>query len=280
MNIYIYGNNSFKTQIHKMLDRYNIKFKLGEDGEVEDIDSLETLKMAIQNNPEDIYLIDSEKIIQKNALSSKIKFLTPKDGIEQEFLEEHGVGDISIDSLEDLPKHINKRLKALNLEESFIEEETKRQEYEDIQESISEIVEDAYTKEIDDEIEKKLEEPEEKEDIETFETIDDELSGLLSSDIVGFDMEEENKEVRKDNMPDEFSELNSLQEDDLMAALDGIEDIDISSVIQTPPQTKVKQPAVSGDEICVSSADINEFSALIAKLLNNKTLEITIKIKD
>jgi hypothetical protein len=263
-----------------MLDRYNIKFKLGEDGEVEDIDSLETLKIAIQNNPEDIYLIDSEKIIQKNALSSKIKFLTPKGGIEQEFLEEHGVGDISVDSLEDLPKHINKRLKALNLEESFIEEETKRQEYEDIQESISEIVEEAYTKEIDDEIKKKPEEPEEKEDIETFETIDDELSGLLSSDIVGFDLEEENKEVRKDNMPDEFSELNSLQEDDLMAALDGIEDIDISSVIQTPPQMKVKQPAVSGNEICVSSADINEFSALIAKLLNNKTLEITIKIKD
>ena len=106
------------------------------------------------------------------------------------------------------------------------------------------------------------------------------MSGLLSSDIVGFDLEEENKEVRKDNMPDEFSELNSLQEDDLMAALDGIEDIDISSVIQTPPQMKVKQPAVSGNEICVSSADINEFSALIAKLLNNKTLEITIKIKD
>jgi len=123
LNIYIYGDSSFKQEIHKVLDHANIKFKLG-SGYVEYVDSLELLKEAIKNNPEDIYLIDNSKIIDKNSLNSKIKFLKPKDGIEKEFLQEHGIGDLSVDSLDSLVKHINKKI-----------EESRTQEDDEISES-------------------------------------------------------------------------------------------------------------------------------------------------
>ena len=84
MKIYIYGNQSFKKEIHETLDHSNIKFKLDNNTVIEEIESLEKLKTTIENNPKDIYLIDDEKIIKKNSLNKKLKFLTPKDGIEEE----------------------------------------------------------------------------------------------------------------------------------------------------------------------------------------------------
>ena len=106
MNIYIYGNNSFKKEIHETLEHANIKFKLDSDSKIEDITTLNLLKSTIEANPNDIYLIDDEKIIKKNAISQKIKFLTPKDGIEEEFLLDNGIADISVDSLTEIPKYI------------------------------------------------------------------------------------------------------------------------------------------------------------------------------
>ncbi|MFA9374228.1 MAG: hypothetical protein ACERKK_08725, partial [Poseidonibacter sp.] len=102
MNIYIYGNNSFKKEIHETLEHANIKFKLG-DSKIQDLSELEDLKNAIQKNPKDIYLIDDEKIIKNNLLTQKMKFLLPKDGIEQEFLFDNGIADMSVDSLSEIP---------------------------------------------------------------------------------------------------------------------------------------------------------------------------------
>lgn len=85
MNIYIYGSIGFRKQMHDALGHANVKFRLDESGKIEDIDSLEVLKKTIQEKPDDIYLIDQEKIIDAKTLSSKIGFLRPKDGIEKVF---------------------------------------------------------------------------------------------------------------------------------------------------------------------------------------------------
>jgi hypothetical protein len=115
LKIYIYGNQSFKKEIHETLEHSNIKFKLDTTTIIEEINSLTKLKAAINENPNDIYLIDDEKIIKKNSLNKKLKFLTPKDGIEEEYLLDSGIADLSIDSLSELPKYIIKRYEELKL---------------------------------------------------------------------------------------------------------------------------------------------------------------------
>ena len=117
MKIYIYGNQSFKKDIHQTLEHSNIKFKIDANIVIEEISNLTKLKQAIKENPKDIYLIDDEKIIKKNSLNKKIKFLAPKDGIDEDFLLESGVADLSIDSLKELPKYIIKRYEEIKEEE-------------------------------------------------------------------------------------------------------------------------------------------------------------------
>jgi hypothetical protein len=112
LNIYIYGDKVFKENIHKILDRSNIRFKL-EDGSIEDIDYLYELESLIETKPSEIFLIDQNKVIQKDTLSNIFKFLNPKDGIDKSFLDEHGIGDISIRSYDDLAIYIEKRLEAI-----------------------------------------------------------------------------------------------------------------------------------------------------------------------
>jgi hypothetical protein len=139
--IYIYGSESFTKEIKELLNHSNIKFRLDENGEIKELKTLESLKNAIEDNPKNIYLIDDSKIIKKNTLNQKINFFKPKDGIEQEYLLDHGIGDISVDSMEELSKHIIKKLET----EAFVQESN------DIQDSIVEIVEDAYEKDEGDE---------------------------------------------------------------------------------------------------------------------------------
>lgn len=389
MVIYIYGSDAFKKEIHSVLNHSNIKFRLDEHGEIRDLKTLEELKEAIQDNPQNIYLIDDDKIIKKNAINQKLKFLKPKDGIEQEYLLDNGIGDISVDSIEELSKHIIKRLESLDLENKSS----------DIQDSIVEIVEDAYENsddsdyiQLDDELSALLSHEEEKKaqtsddvcdnellasmeefqkkndglssndnevddelsvllsgEVETFEDdleeqnndlsgLDDELTALLSlgeedndyddplddinslvdgteelsDDVSEFEdlsfdedlaniidniedtnstedlvsMEEESFEAKEisqgDNMAaDEFSEFDTLNEADLLAALN---EIDGSS--PTPPVENAKPvaststPASSSENVDITGSNVNDIAELISKLLNNKTLEITVKVKD
>lgn len=112
MNIYIYGELSFKMEIHKILDHGNIRFKIG-DGEVIDVEYLYDLEELIEENPTQIFIIDQNKILE-NSLTTKIfKFLVPKDGIAQKYLDHHGMGDVSIRTYEDLMIHIEKRLESI-----------------------------------------------------------------------------------------------------------------------------------------------------------------------
>lgn len=112
MNIYVYGDKTFKMNIHKILDRGNIRFKI-EDGTIEDIEYLYHLEELIEKDPSQIFIIDQNKVIENNISSKLFKFLVPKDGISKHFLDHHGIGDVSIRTYEDLIIYIEKRLEAI-----------------------------------------------------------------------------------------------------------------------------------------------------------------------
>ena len=80
-------------------------------------------------------------------------------------------------------------------------------------------------------------------------------------------------------MSDDFLELDSLNEQDLIEALS---DSNISNAI--PIETKniqeQKQIEKINSNFEIDSSNVNDIASLISKLLNNKTLEITIKIKE
>ncbi len=207
MNIYIYGNSSFKQEIHKILDHANIKFKLG-SGYIEYVDSLELLKEAIKNNPEDIYLIDNSKIIDKDSFNAKIKFLKPKDGIEKEFLQEHGIGDLSVDSLDSLVKHINKKIEesvAEEDDETFSDQETQKEKNVEVDSYPPN--DSSYKKEDDDE-----------------GLIDAELSDLLEYDKWEEDDNDDEVKQKKDFLDDDLLNFNEKDLPIDLLSFDEIED--------------------------------------------------------
>jgi len=111
VNIYIYGGINFTNEIHKALDHSNIRFKI-DDGEIVDVTTLEYLEELIIDNPHEIFLIDENKIVGDDFISKYLKFLVPKDAIEQSFLDQYGIGDISIRTYKDVAPYILKRLEA------------------------------------------------------------------------------------------------------------------------------------------------------------------------
>lgn len=331
MNIYIYGSQSFKKDIHSTLDHANIKFKLDSDTLIKDIESLDELKNVIKENPNNIYLIDDEKIIKKN---SKIKFLNPKDGIEEEFLFDNGIADLSVDTLNEIPKYILKRYEEL------------KGVSQEIQDSIINIVDDAYEKneikkediELDDELSMLLSKENDRVDnidnsfdislddlsltdsIEGFEdnfglnnssfdyddsdlldekqsneigldeidNLDDLMGDLDLGDLLQSDIKdnigkiEDNKEMnfsKGEEMSGDFSELDLINEKDL---LDAIGNLNSNTSISKPVSSNAKANNFnqSSENISLDNFNVNQLSELISKLLQNKTLEITIKIKD
>ena len=449
MNIFIYGNQNFKNEINKILVNSKIESIL-EDVKIEDISNIDILKEKIAINPNDIYLIDEDKIIKK----SRFKFLKQKDGIEEDFLLQYGVNDLSIDSLDEIPNYIirkyeriaskekdksleiknedllldnelanlleskeeenNKNLTSSILEEpmginineldSLIEVDTsdevktdtnyinmedfdenfglnnvsfdydddstfnedlksdedllqdilnnsivdeddyefvgetfedknflddifpnstifdidenstksinivlqeedkeetnedklKKDELENIENfQFNEVFQnienkkDEDIKQIDKNIDiiKNIEEKNEEEKTPEYENIEiDELNDLNLEDFSFADLDLQNKkseDVSKkgEDMSDDFFELDSLNEQDLIEALSGS---GISNVAQTDTQSRQEpqKMEISNNNIDIGSSNINDIASLISKLLNNKTLEITIKIKE
>jgi len=111
MNIYIYGDITFVNKIEQMIESSNIKLKI-EDGIITRIESLNRLKNSIKEEPTDIFIIDETKIIKEDFISKYLKFLLPKDGITQKFLDNYGIGDIGIREFDNLIVYISKRLDA------------------------------------------------------------------------------------------------------------------------------------------------------------------------
>ena len=375
MNIYIYGNHSFKKDIHETLEHSNIKFKMDNDCVIKEINDLSVLKQTIKNNPYDVYLIDDEKIIKKNSLQKKIKFLTPKDAIEEEFLLDSGIADLSVNSLSEIPKYIIRKYED--------QKKTNEQEKVSIFDDVDSTADKDNNVELDEELAKLLAKEDEvheeqiniptdnyleSENLEDLFNISDDINFQQSSsndnisknefdDIMNFNddfglnnisfdyddeatnnepldpMEEDffksismdkeendeeeddeneifedidfleeiftNKEKNKQEKEekvnenkifneslqreksmndDEFFELDSLNEKDLLEALSYNGD-NVSNMNHTDLNTNILEN--SSNTISVnSSSNVDELAQLISKLLNNKTLEITIKIKD
>ena len=375
MNIYIYGNHSFKKDIHETLEHSNIKFKMDNDCVIKEINDLSVLKQTIKNNPYDVYLIDDEKIIKKNSLQKKMKFLTPKDAIEEEFLLDSGIADLSVNSLSEIPKYIIRKYED--------QKKTNEQEKVSIFDDVDSAADKDNNVELDEELAKLLAKEDEvheekiniptdnyleSENLEDLFNISDDINFQQSSssdnisknefdDIMNFNddfglnnisfdyddeatnnepldpMEEDffksismdkeendeeeddeneifedidfleeiftNKEKNKQEKEekvnenkifneslqreksmndDEFFELDSLNEKDLLEALSYNGD-NVSNMNHTDLKTNILEN--SSNTISVnSSSNVDELAQLISKLLNNKTLEITIKIKD
>ena len=449
MNIFIYGNQNFKNEVNKILLNSKIETIL-EDVKIEDISNIDILKENIAKNPDDIYLIDEDKIIKK----SRFKFLKQKDGIEEDFLLQYGVNDLSIDSLEEIPNYIIRKYERIafkekdkseeiknedllldnelanlleskeqensqNLTSSILEEpvginineldnlielessdkekldtnyismedfdenfglnnvsfdydddstfnqdlksdedllqdilnnsivdeddyefvgetfedvnfldeifpnnkildideksitpinivlqekdkeetnedELKKDELENIENfQFNEVFQnienkkDEDIKQIDKNIDiiENIEEKNEEEKTPEYENIEiDELNDLNLEDFSFADLDLQNKkseDVSKkgEDMSDDFFELDSLNEQDLIEALSGS---GISNVAQTDTQNikESQKMEISNNNIDIGSSNINDIASLISKLLNNKTLEITIKIKE
>lgn len=449
MNIFIYGNQNFKNEVNKILLNSKIETIL-EDVKIEDISNIDILKENIAKNPDDIYLIDEDKIIKK----SRFKFLKQKDGIEEDFLLQYGVNDLSIDSLEEIPNYIIRKYERIAFKEKDKSEEIKNEDLlldnelanlleskeqensqnltssileepvginineldnlielessdkekldtnyismedfdenfglnnvsfdydddstfnqdlksdedllqdilnssivdEDDYEFVGETFEDVNfldeifpnstifdmdensTKSInivlqekdkeetnEDELKKdelenienfqfnevfqnienkkdedikqidknidiieNIEEKNEEEKTPEYENIEiDELNDLNLEDFSFADLDLQNKkseDVSKkgEDMSDDFFELDSLNEQDLIEALSGS---GISNVAQTDTQSRQEpqKMEISNNNIDIGSSNINDIASLISKLLNNKTLEITIKIKE
>lgn len=193
MKIYIYGNQSFKKEINNTLEHSNIKLKLDNDVTIEEIRNINELKEIIKINPNDIYLIDDDKIIKKNSLNKKLKLFMPKDGIEEEYLLQSGVSDLSIDSLKELPKYIIKRYEELN--SSSLEQKNGSEIMEQVSDS----------------------ENSEKDVIE----LDDELSMLLTKG------DENNDKNHKDiASADNLDDIFGLEQDINLDELENLVDID------------------------------------------------------
>ena len=441
MNIFIYGNQNFKNEVNKILLNSKIETIL-EDVKIEDISNIDILKDNIAKNPDDIYLIDEDKIIKK----SRFKFLKQKDGIEEDFLLQYGVNDLSIDSLEEIPNYIIRKYERIAFKEKDKSEEIKNEdllldnelanlleskEQENSQNLTSSILEEPVginINELDNLIELESSDKEKldtnyismedfdenfglnnvsfdydddstfnqdlksDEDLlqdilnssivdeddyefvgETFEDVnfldeifpnnkildideksitpinivlqekdkdtnsnseeasnfgelealknfnfdeafevekeknienidiinenDDVVSeeqieekeseienlsdfALEDLDFANMDLEDkkEDKSIKGEDMSDEFLELDSLNEQDLIEALGGAS---IQSSVQNVVEEKTEQKEMqSSNNLDISSSNVNDIASLISKLLNNKTLEITIKIKE
>ncbi|MCT7526035.1 hypothetical protein [Aliarcobacter cryaerophilus] len=441
MNIFIYGNQNFKNEVHKILLNSKIETIL-EDVKIEDISNIDILKDNIAKNPDDIYLIDEDKIIKK----SRFKFLKQKDGIEEDFLLQYGVNDLSIDSLEEIPNYIIRKYERIAFKEKDKSEEIKNEDLlldnelanlleskeqensqnltssileepvginineldnlielessdkekldtnyismedfdenfglnnvsfdydddstfnqdlksdedllqdilnnsivdEDDYEFVGETFEDVnfldeifpdnkildideksitpinivlqekdkdidlhnendnsfdeievlkdfnFDEAFEDEKEKNIENIDiinENDDVVSEEQIEEKESeienlsdfALEDLDFANMDLEDkkEDKSIKGEDMSDEFLELDSLNEQDLIEALGGAS---TQSSVQNVVEEKTEQKEMqSSNNLDISSSNVNDIASLISKLLNNKTLEITIKIKE
>ena len=89
----------------------------------------------------------------------------------------------------------------------------------------------------------------------------------------------------------DLNELDNILEDDLLSALDGLDDIledtrtqkvevDDKNLEQIEQNAEIKQTDTKRINVEANKADLSNISQLLQELLNNKTLEITIRLKD
>ena len=217
MNIYIYGNQRFKKEIYKILDSSQIK-KIDNNVIIKEISNLNDLKETIKAQPKDIYLIDDEKIIKKDSLKSK--FFAPKDGVDEQFLVESGVNDLTINSLNEIPEYI---IRKYELEKNL--EDIKKENKVELDDELSKLLANET------QIEKKPENiPEIKDDeivsgvnlnelenlIETTEEIENiDLHKLDNNDKITNEFEDFNNDFGLNNISFDYDDDNILNDNSL-----------------------------------------------------------------
>lgn len=195
MNIYIYGNQRFKKEIYKILDSSQIK-KIDNNVIIKEISNLNDLKETIKAQPKNIYLIDDEKIIKKDSLKSK--FFAPKDGVDEQFLVESGVNDLTINSLNEIPEYI---IRKYELEKNL--EDIKKENKVELDDELSKLLANET------QIEKKTESTPEIKDDEIVSGVNlNELENLIETT-----EETENIDLHKldnnDKITNEFEDFNN-----------------------------------------------------------------------
>ncbi|MDN5113409.1 hypothetical protein [Aliarcobacter butzleri] len=195
MNIYIYGNQRFRKEIYKILDSSQIK-KIDNNVIIKEISNLNDLKETIKAQPKDIYLIDDEKIIKKDSLKSK--FFAPKDGVDEQFLVESGVNDLTINSLNEIPEYI---IRKYELEKNL--EDIKKENKVELDDELSKLLANET------QIEKKTESTPEIKDDEIVSGVNlNELENLIETT-----EETENIDLHKldnnDKITNEFEDFNN-----------------------------------------------------------------------
>ena len=257
----------------------NVSFDYDDDSTFnEDLKSDEDLLQDILNNSivdEDDYEFVGETFEDKNFLDDIFPNSTIFD------IDENSTKSINIVLQEEDKEETNEdKLKKDELEN--IENFQFNEVFQNIENKKDEDIKQIY-KNID--IIENIEEENEKEKTPEYQNIEiDELNDLNLEDFSFADPDLQNKkseDVSKkgEDMSDDFFELDSLNEQDLIEALSGS---GISNVAQTDTQNikESKKIEISNNNIDIGSSNIDDIASLISKLLNNKTLEITIKIKE
>ena len=213
MNIYIYGSNSFKKKILAVLSKNKI--------DSIELNTIESLEEAILFNPKDIFLIDNEKIIVNNFFTNNFRFLNPKDGIAQDYLIENGIGNININSIDDLPSYLLPQLQIKNTEETTNEIEEINENYDNI-----------------------------------------------------------NSTINTGDIMEQLTQLEDINEADMIEALSGIEGINVKNGNNTINiSSSDATTSTQTNKIEVDSTNLDDIASLLEQLKNNKTLEISIRVK-
>jgi len=219
-----------------------------------------------------VNLDELENLIGKNEENNANIFDNESDK-NLDFNDNFGLNNISFDYddkdiLSEQEEPLNDEDILANLLDENIEDE---------EDSIEEVFEDVdFLEEIF--AKKDKDENEKADDFENFVEEKDE-------DLDDINFFEEKKTELKDIEPlkgekmsdDEFFELDSLNEKDLLEALNCTDTNESKSEKIESKQEIVKN---NSETLNISSSNVDDLSLLISKLLNNKTLEITIKIKD
>jgi len=186
-----------------------------------DLESIDDLEDSINNNPNDIYLIDSDKIIKRNIITDKLNFLKPQGSVYKEYLDEVGIDDMCFNSNEALINYI-------------------------------------------------------------IDKIDNTDSVETNEDIVNDDIK---NTIEERNMSD-IIKIDDIYESEIIDALgvdiNDIDTIDVAdtNIIEEKQETSDIKNEVKENKVQIDTSNVNDVMSLIQQLLNNKTLELSIKIRD
>ena len=184
-----------------------------------------------------------------------------------------GVGGFEDDLEDNFENNVDESFEDIDFLDMILDKKEEKEE-EKKEEKIEEEID--ITKELDlDNLLSKIQETQENSEPDLSE-LDELISveNLVESIEPKSEAKPEPKIVKGVDMPnDDFSELDLISEKDLLDALN-LEQNSSANIVES------KVNKVNSEVVNISSSNVDELATLFSKILNNKTLEITIKIKD